>query len=353
MSRHQPITEALSALLRVHPHLRTALEASLRSADRPGIRTLTGHQDFLDAMVTLIPTRGNLMPAMLEFYWLISRSPGDVLRKDAAFSRWVHRFAEEWGRFLDTPESARCLPSFHDDPSYHREDYYVAPSGWLTFNQFFARQVRPGARPVDGPCDDAVVVSPADAVYQGQWPVSEASEIEVKGITYPVLELLEGSPYQDRFRGGVFTHSQLEVYDYHYYHTPVAGVVKELRTIRGEAWSGVAQQADGTLVPMDETGFQFVQQRGLLVLESPLGLVAVLPIGMAQVSSVNLTPRVGATLAKGQDFGFFLFGGSDIVTLFEAGRVELVAEVGAHYNQGRQVGRAVRAGMGMGRRSRR
>jgi phosphatidylserine decarboxylase len=104
----------------------------------------------------------------------------------------------------------------------------------------------------------------------------------------------------------------------------------------------VVKRPDGTLAAVDEVGFQFTQQRGLLVLDSAVGMVAVLPIGMSQVSSVNLTPEVGASLFKGQDFGFFLFGGSDIITLFEPGRVELVAEVGKHYNQGRPIGRAIR-----------
>ena len=62
---------------------------------------------------------------------------------------------------------------------------------------------------------------------------------------------------------------------------------------------------------------------------------------MAQVSSVTLTAEVGAVLAKGEEFGFFSFGGSDIVTLFEAGKVLLDAKVGTHYNQGRQIGHAV------------
>jgi len=62
---------------------------------------------------------------------------------------------------------------------------------------------------------------------------------------------------------------------------------------------------------IDGTGYQFTQARGLIVIDSPVGLVAVLPIGMGQVSSVNLTAQVGAHLAKGEEFGYFAFGGSD------------------------------------------
>jgi phosphatidylserine decarboxylase precursor len=211
----------------------------------------------------------------------------------------------------------------------------------LTFNQFFARQVRPGKRPVDGLCDDRVIVSPADSVYQGHWAIEDDSKITAKGLTWSLLELLDGSPYQAKFRGGVFTHSFLNVNDYHWFHVPVGGVVKEVRKIPGNVTMDVIKKPDGSLDIVDGTGYQFTQDRGLIVLDSPLGLVAVLPIGMAQVSSVNLTAEVGAVLSKGEQFGFFSFGGSDIVTLFEVGKVRLDAKVGTHYNQGRQIGHAV------------
>ncbi len=100
----------------------------------------------------------------------------------------------------------------------------------------------------------------------------------------------------------------------------------------------VIRKPDGTFEVVDGAGFQFAQDRGLIVIDSPLGVVAVLPIGMAQVSSVTLTAEKGADLFKGEEFGFFAFGGSDIVMLFEAGRVEFDAQIGTHYNQGRRIG---------------
>ena len=90
-------------------------------------------------------------------------------------------------------------------------DYHVGPSGCLTFNQFFARQVRPGKRPIAERHDDAVVVSLADSVFQGSWPIQDDSQINVKGLQWSVIELLAGSPHQDKFRGGLFTHSFLNI----------------------------------------------------------------------------------------------------------------------------------------------
>ena len=341
MTEHQPIVEELIALLAARPDLADALKVSIRKAERPGTATLPQYYDFLNRMVTLIPTDRNLMRVMLEFYYLIDLSPDEVLQADAPFQRWSRKFAEDWGAFLDTTQSARGIKSFFSNPDYHIEDYCVAPSGWLTFNQFFARQVRPGKRPVDGRHDDQVVVSPADSVFQGQWPIRSDSRISVKGLTWSVFELLDGSPYQNRFRGGLFAHSFLNVNDYHRYHVPVGGVVKEIRKIQGRVTLDVIKKPDGSLDTVDGTGYQFTQDRGLIIIDSPVGLVAVLPIGMAQVSSVTLSAEVGLGLAKGEEFGYFAFGGSDIVMLFEAGKVELDAKAGTHYKQGTAIGHAV------------
>ena len=338
---HQPIVTELVALLVARPDLEAALLQSIRKADRPGVGTLAQYYEFLDEMVTLIPTDRNLKPILLNFYYLIDLSPEGVLQADKSFQEWTRKFAEDWGSFLDTSASAEGIPGFISNPDYHIEDYYVSPSGWLTFNQFFARQVRPGRRPVDGRCDESTIVSPADSIYIGQWPISEESTITAKGMTSSVMALLDGSPYQDRFRSGVFTHSFLNVNDYHRFHVPVGGIVLEVRKIPGRASQEVVVLPDGSLDCVDGTGFQFTQDRGLIILDSPCGLVAVLPIGMAQVSSVNLTAQVGAAVVKGEEFGFFSFGGSDIVTLYEAGRVALDAVVGTHYKQGQAIGHAI------------
>jgi phosphatidylserine decarboxylase precursor len=338
---NQPIVAELTALLESRKDLEAALKESIRLADRPGIADLPQYLDFLNSMVVLIPTDRNLNSYILKFYYLLNLSPGGVLRADKTFLEWTRKFAVDWGAFLDTAPSAAGIASFRTNPAYHMADYHESPSGWMTFNQFFARQVRPGMRPVEDPRDDNVVVSPADSVYQGRWPISEHSRITVKGWKCSVLELLAGSPYQQRFNGGTFTHSFLNVNDYHRFHVPVGGTVKEARKIPGNVVMDVVKKPDGTLDVVDGTGYQFTQDRGLIVIDSPLGLVAVLPIGMAQVSSVNLTAKAGATLVKGEEFGFFSFGGSDIVMLFEAGKIRIDAKIGTHYKQGTKIGHAV------------
>ncbi len=257
------------------------------------------------------------------------------------FQQWTLKFIKDWGNFLDTTESAEGLETLYTDPIYQIDDYFRGPSGWLTFNQFFARQVRPGKRPIDGLCDDSVIVSAADSVFHGQWDIDEDSQITVKGLEWSLYKLLDGSPFQDRFKAGMYMHSYLSAHDYHRFHVPVRGVVREVRNIPGRVILDVIKKEDGSLDMTDGDTYQLTQQRGLIIIESPLGLVAVLPIGMGQVSSVNLTAQVGATLAKGEEFGYFTFGGSDIIIMFEANQVKVTAQVGTHYNQGKGVAIAV------------
>jgi phosphatidylserine decarboxylase precursor len=337
--QHEPVVEELIALLEARDSLQRALEAAVESANLKGIQSVGEFFRYLDDLVTWIPTEGELMPKALQFYYIVNQAPGDQLNQDAQFNIWMKRLVQAWGEFLDTPTSAKGIESFLSLPSYNIDDYFVGPSGWLTFNQFFAREIRPGKRPIADPCDDRVIVSPADAVFMGQWPIDGDSNITVKGVTWAISELLDGSPYKDAFRNGVYMHSFLYVDDYHRYHVPVAGTVKEIRKIQGRVYLDVIRQPDGTLDVVDGDTYQFNQERGLVVIDSPeLGLVAVLPIGMAYVSSVNLTPEVGAELRKGDEFGYFLFGGSDIVLVFQDKSVTVEAQVGRKYLQGERLG---------------
>jgi phosphatidylserine decarboxylase precursor len=336
---HQPVVRELLNLLEERDDLREAVDAAIGNAAIDGIADLVDFADYLDEIVTWIPVERDLVPKLIPLYYITNQAPGDVLNEDDAFNAWLKSFVSAYGEFLDTPASAAGIDTFARMPNYNVDDYFISPSGWLTFNQFFAREMRPGKRPIAAPRDDTVVVSPADAVFMGQHPIDEDSTIAVKSAKWAIADLLADSPYADEFRGGTYAHSFLYVDDYHRYHVPVSGIVREVRNISGRVYLDVQKNEDGTFDIIDGDTYQFNQERGLIVIDSPeVGLVAVLPIGMAYVSSVNLTPEVGAELRKGDEFGFFLFGGSDIVMVFQKDAVELDAEVGTKYLQGQRIG---------------
>lgn len=358
---HQPIVIELEKLLKDHfkdawgSLLTDSLAEAKERAERAGIAGAdkfpvglegdNGYFAFLDKAVKLIPREDyprEVFNVLARFYWLLDQPPGLELQQHDEFNAWMRHFANDWGSFLDTPESAAGIQTFLDDPAFNAWQYMEPPSGYLTFNQFFGREVHPGLRPVAGMNHDSIIVSPADSTFKKKFHIEPDNTVKIKHThVYKILDLLEGSPYRERFAGGLFWHAFLGPNDYHRFHAPVPGTVLECRAIQQNVYLQVVIK-EGKFAAFDapdEAGYEFTQTRGLIVFDSPIGLVAVLPIGMAQVSSVNMTAVEGAYLEKGAEFGHFLFGGSDIIMLFEKkSNVVMTAAPGIHYNAGMCVG---------------
>ncbi|GAB3489641.1 phosphatidylserine decarboxylase [Flexivirga lutea] len=300
---------------------------------------------------------------LAHFFWLVDQQVADgdgrTVQSRHEFGKWLTRFAAEWGSFLDTPESfdETILQSFiRDAPEYSVEESLVngrpnSPSGWITFNQFFARELNPGLRPIDSPHDNRVVTSPADCMFKHRYDIDAESNIPATTLkethTYGnIADLLKDSAYADAFAGGTFSHYMLPPSSYHRYHVPVGGTVRESYVVRGTVYMEV-NLIDHELRSKDnsETGYEFTQVHGVLVLDtrnSPsgdVGLIAVVPVGMSHVASVSMTAVPGTTLDKGQEFGYFQFGGSDIIVLFQADRNPQISTAGQLRHVGSTIAR--------------
>lgn len=352
------LEKCITAASWIPPHSETA------------ISNLDDFYDYLNVMLTTTPADATFSDLFHGLYYIISQR-GNKFQKDpafAAFKNWMIVYAEQYGAFMNTAKSGNNLESFTDDPGFVIENFEVPPGGYSTFNTFFCRHIRPGKRPIGtktlayenaatglapnpkedtntihkNMCDDKVITVPADSVFEGAWKISEKGTLTVsKGNTYEIQALMKHSKYADRFKNGLFTHSYLTVLTYHRYHVPVRGTVLEATILAGDVFADVSMTKDGHLSAADGTGYQFSQERGLLVIDSPVGLVALLPIGMDVISSVNLSVDVGDYVNKGDEFGNFLFGGSDMVMLFERDDIDIaVKELGKLYKMGQVFGRA-------------
>jgi len=331
--------KALRALLQARPTLKDALDKAIAAARMDGISNVAEFERYINGIVRLIPTNRNIEDKLGPLYIITDIS--DTLRKSPEFENWSREVIAEWGHFLDSPASIGGLQTFYADPKMKLDDYYVGPSGWLTFNQFFAREIKPGKRPIAGLGDKKTIVSPADSVYKGAFPITDQATLEVKGISHKISNLLQDTQYGRLFKGGLFTHAFLSITDYHRFHAPFGGTVVEKKLVPGFAYIGVFMRPDGSTYLTDGQTYQFKQRRGVIVMKTEeIGYIAILPIGMGPVSSVELTPDVGATLHKGEELGFFQFGGSDVIVLFQKDAVDLSAEAGKHYRQGQAIGSA-------------
>jgi phosphatidylserine decarboxylase len=123
-------------------------------------------------------------------------------------------------------------------------DYEVPPQGFESFDAFFTRRLKPGARPVDQTPD--VLVSPADGRIDDLGMIEANATFEVKGRPYAVAELLGDAGIGAELEGGQFAVIYLSPRDYHRVHAPVDGPVAALRHI------------PGTLFPVNSIGVEHV-----------------------------------------------------------------------------------------------
>jgi phosphatidylserine decarboxylase len=332
-----------------------------------GVTNLDQYYKWMNDLLYWIPsedfTGKNIYNHLCASYFIVDQDPVLQLQSKVTphnralpltpLSKWLVKYANAMGAFLDTEASLTPASekSFYDSPSYNLTEYIRPHGGWKTFNQIFARNFKPGLRPVAAISDQTVIVSPADSTFDGQWEVRQDSHVTVKNLHWKISELLEGSPYKDRFINGQFMHSFLSPADYHRQHAPVGGKVLEARVIPGQVYLEVEavpnDQGGHDIRPKrsfdapDNAGYQFAQARGLIVLDTPIGLVAVVPIGMCQVSSVIMTAEAGVTVRKGEELSYFQFGGSDIILVFEAAsNVSFTAQLNVHYKMGTRIAQA-------------
>ncbi|CAG8454284.1 9384_t:CDS:2 [Dentiscutata heterogama] len=325
------------------------------------IKTLADYYNYLHYFLFWVPVEnknGTLAHKMISImYYVLDQKSVRSLQspiKPSSYppppltelSQWIVYFSCALGQFLNTPESLteESLRTFYDTESYTMSNYEAPRGGWHSFNDFFARKLLPGARPIDSPSDPAVIVSPADSTFNGAWDINDDSIVVLKEIPWTIGELLANSQYKDEFVGGIFMHSFLVPYNYHRVHAPIDGIVIEAKVIPGQAYCDVTvkKDAQGKMILRpsrkflrkdeldvpDPPGYQFCQARGLVIIDSPkVGKVAVLPVGMAQVSSVILSTKVGGELKKGDEIGYFQFGGSDVCLVFQKrSKVEILAK---------------------------
>lgn len=365
-------TEATKALMRIcneNTEVRTLLEHAIAQAatinpDRKynPAQSLTEFYDFVDWNVRQLPWDVMIYPAPndygrslygrtdqgIGYFWFIVDQPLDELRDRGffyptvefvePFASWLSTYSQSWGDWLDT--EASWNDSYYnmvkDDPEWGLDKgWYGEGNQWRTYNEFFARKL---ASPDMRPIADVEVVAPADSWPKKTWAIDDQNQLvyddlQIKTAKISDIAQLIGtdSQYKEAFAGGTLTHTFLDVNCYHRYHAPVDGVLKELRKVPGVSAGGGYTLWDNEkklYYYVNDLGFQMVETRSCAIIETKdYGLVAMLPVGMSQICSVNWLPtlHVGQTLHRGDEMGYFQFGGSDIVMIFQRGvNVELL-----------------------------
>ncbi|WP_287146694.1 phosphatidylserine decarboxylase family protein [Aeromonas sp.] len=208
--------------------------------------------------------------------------------------------------------------------------------GFGSWDAFFTRTFRPGVRPVSAPEDDNVIVNACEsAPLQVKKEVSRSDQFWLKGQPYSLDNMLDFDDLAPRFEGGTVYQAFLSALSYHRWHSPVSGIIRKVRIVNGTYYLenqfegfGDPQGADPSAPNNSQPFLTSVATRALIFIEADnpkIGLMCVVPVGMAEVSSCDITVRAGDRVKKGDQLGMFHFGGSTHCLLFRPG-VELEFE---------------------------
>ena len=352
MTKSQEIVSHLRQLLTADEYLRQLAEQSLVQAAKHNphlqtnpVRTLEDWFVYLERFLHRMPWQTmdigedasffrRIDQNIGYFYYLLDQ-PLDALKDrgywypslqyEPRIAAWLVDYNKAWGEWLSSPVSwndeyyqlAKTDARFELDG-----DRYESPGNWHSWNDFFARQLRSESRNPEITLLRRFV-SPSDGVLM---------EMPVKTVSADnLVALLGDSPYASRFEGGEAMHIVLDVFDYHRFHAPCGGRVVEQKIIPGiHAGGGVIiwDEAQGRYRydTLGATGFQSLETRGVLILNTPdFGYIALIAVGVQQVSSVRWSTihHTPYTVRQGDEIGSFLFGGSDIILLFEPGKAPI------------------------------
>ena len=239
-----------------------------------------------------------------------------ALVKRPLFSAW-------YGRRMSTPASAARVSPFIARYGLDPAEFADPPGAFRSFNEFFFRKLNPAARPIDP--DEASVVFPADGRHLGFERASAIRGVFVKGQHFDLPKLLGDADLAARYADGALVLSRLCPVDYHRFHFPAAGVPGATRLLPGPLFSV------SPLALRRHLCYLWTNKRTLTPLVTQrFGTVLLLEIGATCVGTIAQTYPPGQAVAKGAEKGYFAFGGSSTLTLFEPGAVKLEADLVEH-----------------------
>jgi phosphatidylserine decarboxylase len=247
----------------------------------------------------------------------------------------VEKILNQWCEFLSSEASLYVLNEtekgwlcraaqekigFHQYQCHPEKPFW----GFRSWNDFFTRKFKPGKRPVAEPDNDKVIISVCESTpYKISMNVQKYSSFWIKSQPYSLEFMLASDEYADQFVGGIVYQAYLSAHDYHRWHSPVSGTIKKAFVQKGSYFSeALAEAADPAGQNLSQSYIAHVATRAIILIESAdpvIGLVGVVQVGMAEVSSCQVTVEEGQQIKKGDPLGYFQYGGSTYCLIFRAG----------------------------------
>lgn len=217
------------------------------------------------------------------------------------------------GSYMNSKASRKKIAPFIKEYGINMNDFIVPQNGFKHFNDFFYRKITPTARPIkEG------VVSPADGRVFAFNTIADSKKFFIKGSEFNLFSFLRDKELAHKFNGGSMVIIRLAPVDYHRYHFPVSGTVSENIKIKGSYYSVSPFALRKSLAIFCENKREYCT-----VKTEGNGEVLICDVGATMTGGIIQTYTPNTNIKKGDEKGYFAFGGSTLVLLFEKGKIKL------------------------------
>lgn len=241
--------------------------------------------------------------------WLYYNPVGEVSLQTLVKRKFL---SSVYGYMMDRSSSTDKIQPFVEE--FDIDMRIVQKQQFSSFNDFFTRKLKKGARPVD--TISTVLVSPADGKIMAWADISRVDFI-IKGYKFDVVSFLNDSMLGNDYHDGSLIIIRLAPNDYHRFHFPVSGQVSSITHINGDYYSV-------NPIALHKMAEIFcLNKREYVIISNPIFEELIMAeVGATMVGSIIQTYE-GKIVTKGQEKGYFEFGGSTIVLLFEKGKINI------------------------------
>jgi phosphatidylserine decarboxylase len=269
--------------------------------------------------------------------WCMGTPAGFAAFRHGPVNAMLRKVLNAWCAFLSSPESLYVL---NDSPRGWKcaaarkammiDLFQYEPRkkhwGFASWNDFFIRRFKPGVRTIAEPENDKVIVSACESTpYALKTNVKRQDRFWVKSQPYSLNDMLAGDEVVDQFVGGTVYQAFLDARNYHRWHSPVTGTIKKAFVQAGTYYSEAESEGEDPEGGVKSQGYlAHVATRAIILINSDdpvIGLIGMILVGMGEVSSCVIAPELqpGHRVRKGDEVGYFQYGGSTYCLLFRPG----------------------------------
>lgn len=226
--------------------------------------------------------------------------------------------SEIYGRMMNASNSVKKIPEFVQELNIDMNEALKSVNEYQSFNDFFFRKLKPEARPIaEG------LVSPADAKLIAFESIDEVNTFFVKGQKFTLGSFLRDEELAHKYKHSSMFIFRLAPNDYHRYHFPFEGFASQSTHLAGSYFS-VSPYAIENIF---STIF-YENKKSLLTLSTEdKGDILLIPVGATMVGSIFETYTPNTLVKKGEEMGYFAFGGSTIVMLIDKDKVVIDQDI--------------------------